>query len=727
MIKKIIFAFAFFIFFVSLVCAQPATIRISTNETDLILKVAPSGQLCQSYLGEKLDTVTDLEQLPGNYVEKYGKRKWDVYPGSGWQDAFEPAFAIKHNDGNMTTIFRYVSHDVKKESDNVTLTTILMKDDIYPVEVKLFYQTFAKENIIKAWTEIKHNEKKPVVISRYASAMLYFENTKYFLTQFNGNWGGEAQMSTQELLFGKKVVDTKLGTRAAIQAQPFFQIGFDQPASLNKGKVLLGTIGWTGNFQFTFEVDNLGALRVISGINPYASDYELNPNEVFLTPEFIFTLSQNGTSIASRNFHSWARNYQLKDGNGDRKILYNPWEAVFFDFNEEKLEAMMKEAAYLGVDLFLLDDGWFGNKYPRSDETAGLGDWQPTKNKLPNGIPNLVEKSRENGFDFGIWVEPEMVNPKSELYEKHPDWTYTIPNRDIYTERCQLALDMTNPKVQNFCFKVIDDLMIENPKLGYLKWDCNSPITNIYSHYLKEKQNQLYIDHVRGVYNVFKKVNEKYPNLPMMLCASGGGRCDFEALKYFTDFWTSDNTDPVRRLVIQWGFSQFIPVKALSAHITNQNHLASLKFKTDVAMMCKFGFDLDTRKLAENERLFCKNIVINYNRIKKVTLNGDMYHLVSPYDGNHVSVMYVNDLKDKAVFFAYDIFPVRNEKLLPVKLQGLNPDRQYIIEEINLMPGDKSNLESNGKTFSGDYLMNVGLDVFTSKHMNSKIIEITEL
>lgn len=723
--KKIILIFV--LVSIAFTYAQSTIIRISTNETDLILKTAPSGQLCQSYLGGKLSNSTNLNDLTDNYVEKYGQKKWDVYPGSGWQDAFEPAFAIQHNDGNRTSVFRYVSHDVKKENDNVTLTTINLKDDVYPVEVKLFYQTFAKENIIKTWTEIKHKEKKPVIISRYASSMLYFESSTYYLTQFSGNWGGEAQMSTQELLFGKKVVDTKLGTRAAIQAQPFFEVGFDEPAAVNHGKVLMGTIGWTGNFQFTFEVDNLGVLRVVSGINPYASEYELKPGDVFLTPEFIFTLSNNGTGDATRNFHRWARNYQLKDGKGDRLTLYNPWEAVFFDFNEKKLEEMMKEAAYLGVDLFLLDDGWFGNKYPRMDDTQGLGDWQATKEKLPGGVANLVKKSKENGFEFGIWVEPEMVNPKSELYENHPDWAYTIPDREIYTERGQLALDMTNPKVQDFTFKVIDDLMTENPELGYLKWDANSPITNIYSHYLKDKQGQLYIDHVRGVYNLFKRVNEKYPDLPMMLCASGGGRCDFEALKYFTDFWTSDNNDPVRRLFIQWGFSQFIPIKALSAHLTNHNPAASLKFRTDVALMCKFGFDLDIRHLTENERLFCKETQVNYNRFKKVTLDGDMYHLVSPYDGNHVSVMYVDESKDKAVFFAYNIFPVRNEKLLPVQMQGLQPDKQYKVEEINLMPGEASDLSSNGKTFSGDYLMKVGLDVFSSKHMTSRIIEITAM
>ncbi|MDR1527921.1 MAG: alpha-galactosidase [Dysgonamonadaceae bacterium] len=707
---------------IALAYSQSTTIRISTDETDLILKVAPGGQLCQSYLGEKLNTATDLDRLPANYIEKYGKRKWEVYPASGGQDSFEPAFAIRHNDGNLTSVFRYVSHEVKKVDDNVTLTTILLRDDVYPVEVQLFYQTFAKENIIKARTEIRHREKKPVTISRYASSMLYFEAGKYFLTQFNGNWSGEAQIHTQELLFGKKVIDSKLGTRAAIQAQPFFRLGFDRPAS-EQAQVLMGTIGWTGNFQFTFEVDNLGALRIVSGINPYASNYELKPDEVFVTPEFIFTLSR-GTGAATRNFHAWARNYQLKDGTGDRLTLLNNWEATFFDFDEKKLEELIPDARYLGVDMFLLDAGWCGNKYPHVNESQGLGDWETMHNRLPRGIPHLVKTARDNGLQFGLWIEPEMVHPRSELFEKHPGWAMTIPNRETYYERNQLVLDMVNPEVQQFVFGIIDRLMQENPELAYLKWDCNSPMTNIYSNYLKDRQNNLYIDYVRALYQVLDRIKEKYPRLQMMLCASGGGRCDFEALKYFTELWTSDNTNPVDRLYIQWGFSQIMPVKALAAHVTAQNTQASIKFRADVAMMCKFGFDIDLNHLTENERIFCRQAVLNYNQIKKTVLDGDMYHLVSPYEGNHLSVMYVDEAKEKAVLFAYDIFPVRNETILPVKLQGLDPGSQYKVEEINRLPDEKPDFESHGKIFSGDYLMKLGFPVFTARHMNSKIIVI---
>ena len=560
---------------------------------------------------------------------------------------------------------------------------------------------------------------------RYASTMLYFSGNEYYLTEFSSDWAKEAQMSTQPLLFGKKVIDTKLGSRAAMHTHPFFELGFEQPAQEAQGRAMLGTIGWTGNFQFTFEVDNVGNLRVIPAINPYASDYELKPNEVFTTPEFIFTFSNNGTGEASRNLHAWARNYQLKDGQGDRLSLLNNWENTYFKFDEQLLSELMKEAKHLGVDMFLLDDGWFGNKHPRNSDNAGLGDWEVMRSKLPGGIPALVQSAKEAGVKFGIWIEPEMVNPKSELFEKHPDWAIQLPNRETYYYRNQLVLDLSNPKVQDFVYGVVDKILTENPEVAFFKWDCNSPITNVYSPYLKNKQGQLYIDHVRGIYNVLKRIKDKYPNVPMMLCSGGGARCDYEALKYYTEFWCSDNTDPIERLFIQWGFSQIFPAKAMCAHVTSWNKKTSVKFRTDVASMCKLGFDLGLKELNADELTYCQNAVANWTRLKKVILDGDQYRLVSPYDGNHMSLMYASPDKNKAVLYTYDIHPRFGEKLLPVKLQGLDAKKMYKVKEINLMPNSKSNLAANEKTYSGDYLMKVGINAFTTNQAFSRVIELT--
>ena len=702
--------------------------RISTDKTDLVLQVGDNGRLYQTYFGEKLLNEADYQNLTWDVHAgsdgSISQRGWEVYSGSGNEDYFEPAIAITHNDGKNSTYLYYVS-STTQPVEGGTQTTINLRDDKYPVDVTLHYVAYPKENVIKTWSEIKHQEKKPIILSTYASTMLYFCNSSYYLTEFSSDWACEARMSNQQLQFGKKVIDTKLGSRAAMHTHPFFEVGLDQPVSEQQGQVLMGTLGWTGNFRFTFEVDNAGNLRVIPGINPYASNYELKKDEVFTTPEFIFTLSYNGTSEGSRNLHEWARNYSLKDGKGSRLTLLNNWENTGFDFNEEILANLMKEAKHLGVDMFLLDDGWFANKYPRKDDKAGLGDWEVTHDKLPGGVPALVKAAKEAGVKFGIWIEPEMVNPKSELFEKHPDWAIHDENRKIYYYRNQLVLDLSNPEVQDYVYGVVEKLMKENPEIAFFKWDCNSPITNIYSPYLKEKQGQLYIDHVRGVYNVMKRVKENYPNVPMMLCSGGGARCDYEALKYFTEFWCSDNTDPVERVYIQWGFSQFFPAKAMCAHVTSWNKATSVKFRTDVASMCKLGFDIGLKDLTAEELDYCQQAVANWKRLQPAIMDGDQYRLVSPYETNHMAVNYVTKDQNKAVLFAYDVHPRFQEKLMRVKLQGLDAQKNYKVEEINLMPGTESTFKANGKVFSGDYLMKVGLDVFGFAQTQSHVIEVT--
>lgn len=702
-------------------------IRISTGSTDLVLQVANGGRLYQSYLGPRLLHADDLNNLP--WRRSTGSdgsakaRGWEAYATSGSEDFFEPALGVTHSDGNMTTYLYYVD-SATEEVEGGTHTSISLRDDKYPLEVTLHYVAYPAENVIKTWSEITSGEKKGVDMFTYASGMLYFDSPQYYLTEFSSDWAREVQMSSQQLQFGKKVLDTKLGTRAAIHNQPIFELGLGAPVDEEQGTVLMGTLGWTGNFRFTFEVDNAGYLRVIPGINPYASTYHLQAGEKFVTPEFIFTLSYDGTGQGSRNLHDWARRHELKDGMDSRLTLLNNWENTYFAFDQDVLGKLIREAASLGVDMFLLDDGWFGNKYPRANDRAGLGDWEPTASKLPGGIAALVDSARQAGVKFGIWIEPEMVNPKSELYEQHPDWVIEQPNRDTYYYRNQLVLDMSNPKVQDFVFGVVDRILTDNPEVAYFKWDCNSPITNIYSPYSKDRQGQFYVDHIRGIYNVLARIKEKYPSVPMMLCSGGGARADYEALKYFTEFWCSDNTDPRERIFIQWGFSQFFPSKAMAAHVTDWNRSTSIKFRTDVASMCKLGFDMGLKGLSDNELAYCRQAIQNWKRLQPAIMDGDQYRLVSPYKGQHAAVEYVDKSRSLAVLFAYDINPRYLEKLHPVRLKGLDPDARYLVNEINLMPGTSSSLPMNGRVLTGDYLMKVGLNPFTSSHYKSRVIEL---
>ena len=709
----------------SIMASAQKTIRVSTDKTDLVMQVSPKGRLYQVYLGDKLKNPSDYNHLKWDvYAASDGsvcQRGHEVYATSGAEDFFEPAVAVTHADGNMTTYLYYQSSEEKAISGGVE-TIITLKDKVYPLTVKLHYAAYPKENVIKAWSEISHKEKAPVMLWRYSSTMLYFKANKYFVTNYHSDWAKEGQPETCQLTAGKKIVDTKLGTRAAMQEEPFFELGFDEPAKENEGKVMLGTIGWSGNFRFTFEVDNVGALRVIPAINPYASNYKLKAGETFTTPEFIFAMSDNGIGEASRNLHNWARQYQVNMGMEDRLTLLNNWENTGFDFNQQSLAELMKDAKDLGVDMFLLDDGWFANKYPRKDDHAGLGDWEATKSKLPDGIPGLVRDAKKAGVKFGIWIEPEMVNPKSELFEKHPGWVIMQPKRDTYYYRNQLVLDISNPKVQDYVFGIVDRIMTENPDVAYFKWDCNSVITNIYSPYHKENQGNFYIDHVRGIYKVLTRIHNKYPKLPMMLCSGGGGRMDYEMLKYFTEFWCSDDTDPYERLYIQWSLSKFFPAKTMGSHVTNWNKNTSVKFRTDVCSSCKLGFDIDLKSLSGDDYKFVQNAVKNYDSMKPMILEGDQYRLVSPYEGNHCAINYVSKDKQRAVLFAYDLHPRYKEPVMNVKMQGLDADKVYTVKETNLMPGKESDLECNGKQYSGDYLMKVGLNVFSQTDGTSHVL-----
>jgi len=694
-------------------------IVIETNNTSLVFSVGKNQKLYQVYLGEKLVNPEDYKTLPNLH---------EAYVPSGMDNLFEPAIKMLHNDGNPS-LELLVTDDKVTRDGNIVTTSILLKDSKYPVEVRLNFAAFQKENIIKTWTEIKHQEKNPVTLTNFASSMLHWDADKYWLTQFHGDWAQEMRMEESQLTAGIKTIDSKLGTRADMYATPVFFLAKNTPATENSGEVIAGTLGWTGSFQLLFEIDNSNSLRMISGMNPFASEYHLKPNENFVTPEFIFTYSAQGKGLASRNFHSWARNYGVLDGNGNRLTLLNNWEATYFDFDETKLTNLFGGAKELGVDLFLLDDGWFGNKYPRSNDRAGLGDWQETKTKLPHGIGYLVEQAEAKGVKFGIWIEPEMVNPKSELYEKHPDWVLKLPNREEHYYRNQLVLDLTNPEVQEFVYKLVDDMLTKNPKIGFIKWDCNRMMTNTYSVYQKENQSHVQIEYVRSFYKVMERLRAKYPKLPIMLCSGGGGRTDYGALKYFTEFWPSDNTDAAERVYIQWGYSYFFPSITSCNHITTMGK-QTLKYKTDVAMMGKMGYDIRVNEMTPDELKFSQQALQNYARLKDLIWKGDLYRLASPYEQERAVLMYVSDDQAKSILFSYSLHPRAFNQFSAVKLAGLDPNKNYKIEEINKMTGSVGfsmygRFSANGKTFSGDYLMKIGLSLPNNSELTSVVIEIT--
>ena len=707
---------------------SPVIIPIETSQNALVLQTDSENHLGIIYFGKKLSQSAEYKSIPSQSRQRDSNAGIynSAYTPSGTWSVSEPALQLTHGDGNKSLDLVYVSHATTKQDGNVSLTSIVLKDPVYPVEVTLFYKIYASENVVEQWSVIKSQEKNPVLLQKYASANLYFVAKDYYLTHYNGSWAKEMNPEEELLTAGIRVLDSKLGTRANLFQPPSFSLSFDKPSTETEGKVLLGTLAWSGNFRMDFEVDSHHNLRLIAGINSYASEYPLASKQEFKTPSFIYTFSENGKGEASRNLHNWARKYRILDGEGSRLTLLNNWEATYFDFNEEKLSELFKDGKKLGVDLFLLDDGWFANKYPRNNDKTGLGDWQENIKKLPHGIGYLVKEAQKTGIKFGIWVEPEMVSPKSELYEKHPDWVIKQPQRPEHYMRNQLPLDLSNPKVQDFVYGVLDKLFTENPDIAYIKWDCNAITFNAYSAHLeksKQKQSQLYVDYVKGLYKVLEKMRAKYPKVPMMLCSGGGGRVDYEALKYFTEFWPSDNTDPMERIFMQWEYSYFFPAITQSAHVTDWGK-QPLKFRTDVAMMGKLGYDIVVRHLNDKDLKFSQQSVATYNSIKDVVWHGDLYRLVDPKKNEYCALMFSTKNKSKAVLFSYLVsnrYGAGSDT--PFRLQGLDPAKKYKVKELNLYPETKTSLNEE-QIYSGEYLMTIGFNPVVNARRTSVIIEI---
>ena len=692
-------------------CAQTVKaeqVTIQTKNTTMVLNVDEGKQPQYVYYGAKLSDY-DLAQL-----QPPRGGRMDAYPAYGLNCPAEAALAMRHADGNMSTAL-YATGKVEYEGN---ITRIPMKDPVYPITVNLCYLVYPEEDMIETWTEIRSDEAKPVTLTQFASCSLPIRRGNVWLSSFYGSWGNEANLCEEPLTPGEKIIKNKDGVRNAHTSHGEVMFSLDGKGQENAGDVIGAAIVYSGNYLLKVETDDTDFHYFFAGINPDNSEYHLKKGEIFSTPAVALSFSKQGLSGVSRNFHKWGRNYKLAHGNKERKILLNSWEGVYFDINQQGMDQMMGDIASMGGELFVMDDGWFGVKYPRKTDNCALGDWEVDKSKLPEGIEGLLRDAKKHGIKFGIWIEPEMSNSVSELYDNHPDWIVKAPKREPVLGRggTQVVLDMSNPKVQDFVFSIVDNLMTKYPELDYIKWDANMSIMNHGSQYLTmNDQSHLFIEYHRGFQKTCERIRAKYPDLTIQACASGGGRANWGVLPWFDEFWVSDNTDALQRIYMQWGTSYFFPAIAMACHISaTPNHTVyrttSLKYRIDVAMSGRLGMEIQPKNMTDAEKDLCRKAIAEYKQIRPIVQFGDIYRLVSPYDKKGLaSMMYVNEEKTKSVFFWWKTESFQNEHLPKVKMAGLDTKKMYKVHELNSI--DLRPLSFEGKVFSGEYLMNNGLDI----------------
>ena len=707
--------------------ALPAKdIFVNTPHSTLLLKADEGQPLHVSYYGDRIDNAAQVYSAYSLWE--------DAYPAFGLGNGEINALSVRHADGNMSTELVYQS-DTQSQEANSVLYTITMKDKAYDFTVDVCYRAYQNCDIIETYSIIRNGEKKPIQLLKFASGFLPIRQGDAWVSHMHGSWGAEAELSEEPLNPGVFEIHDLMGTKNAYRNRPNLMISLDGKPQENQGRVVGAVLCWSGNFRMTVDTQGKSVHRLVAGIDDTNSAYTLKKGETFTTPELALTYSEEGKSGASRNYHNWARkNNKIHNGMGLRKTLLNSWEGVYLNVTQQGMEKMMDGVKQLGGELFVMDDGWFGGKYKRSVDDCALGDWVTDTDKLPNGVPALEKACAERGLKWGIWIEPEMTNTKSELYEKHPDWVICHPERTPRAGRggTQLCLDMSNPAVQDFVFKVVDDIMTETPNTYYIKWDCNCEVQNFGSHYLSaDQQSHLYVDYHLGLRKTLERIRAKYPDLVIQCCASGGGRVNYGLMPYFDEFWVSDNTDAQQRLFIQWGTSMFFPAGAMAQHVSaSPNHqtgrVIPLKFRFDVAMTGRLGMEMKPSDLNEKELAFAQKAFKLYKEtVRPIVQLGDQYRLISPYEGKgFCSEMYVKEDKSEAIFFAYKFENYVNQFRPRFRFAGLDPNATYTLTEINRDGGRADHWE--GAKMTGKFLMTEGVEINLGGQFASKVIRLTK-
>jgi alpha-galactosidase len=689
--------------------------HLKTKEYSYVMQLLKSGYLVHLYWGRPLsnfgsyhkfehEDIANLDVLPLEYA---------IY-GTG--DYRSPSVEALQANGSSTGELKYESHIISsgkpaleglpasftRSEDEAETLVITLSDTFSGLKVELFYTVYKDYAVITRSVKLINNDSTMgLTLNRALSMCIYFEGSDYELLQLSGAWCREKNIYRRKLAPGITSIDSKRGY-SSHQQNPFLAL-LEEGTSESTGSVYGFNLAYSGNFLGEVDVDQFLDTRLQLGINPFDFNWQLKPGDSFQTPEVIMVYSNEGLGKMSRIYHKFYRErlcrglYQMEE----RPILINNWEATYFNFNDVKIKEIAGAGKELGMELFVLDDGWFGK---RDSDNSSLGDWFVDKRKLPDGLDTLVKDVTDMGIRFGLWFEPEMVSPNSDLYRAHPDWCLHVPERTPMSgpsQRNQLVLDLTRSDVQDEVIRMLSEILSSAP-ISYVKWDMNRSYTDMGSALLPpDRQRETAHRYILGLYHILEVITSRFPEVLFESCASGGGRFDPGMLYYMPQTWTSDDTDAIERLKIQYGTSLVYPAVTMGAHISAiPNHQVgraeSLLTRGNVAMAGNFGYELDLTKFSEEEKEEVKTQVAFYKEIRNIIQFGEQYRLLSPFEGNETAWIYVKEDKTEAVAFLYSVLAKPHTPFKKVKFAGLNPELNYTIEGTNLI-------------LSGDELMYSGI------------------
>ncbi|MDM0763051.1 alpha-galactosidase [Clostridium perfringens] len=701
------------------------TFHLRTKNTSYVLKVRETGHLSHLYWGRKLKAdnleyffrrrgfgsfAADTDNISGFQLELIPQE----CPTFGATDLRSPSLEFQYEDGTSATDLRYKSHRIYEgkqrlsglpavyveSEEEATSLEITLVDSLKNLEVILTYNVFENFDAITRSLKIVNNSDEKINIERVLSANVDFTTDEFDFIQLSGSWGRERHILRNPLRSGSQSIESRRG--ASSHAQNPFMALCSKDANEEYGEVYGFSLVYSGNFLANVEVDMYRNARAQIGINPFDFKWLLESKEEFQAPEVVLVYSSKGLNGMSQIYHNLYRKRLCRGNYRDkvRPILINNWEATYFDFNEVKIKEIAKEASKLGMELFVLDDGWFGN---RNDDKSSLGDWFVNEGKLKGGLSKLAKDINNMGLKFGLWFEPEMISPISKLYEKHPNWCIHIPGRTRSQARSQLILDLSRKEVCDYIIESVSKIL-ESANISYVKWDMNRNMTEVGSLELtSERQRETAHRYILGLYRVMEEITSRFPNVLFESCSGGGGRFDPGMLYYMPQTWTSDDTDAIERLKIQFGTSMVYPPISMGCHVSAiPNHQANrttpLETRGVSAMAGNFGYELDITKLSEEEKEELKEQISLYKEIRETVQFGTLYRLKSPFNSNEVAWMMISEDKNEVVVSYVRQWALVNESFSNLKLTALDKDSEYEIigEDIVL---------------SGDELMYIGLNI----------------